>query len=132
MTNFSVTVSLLLVACTAATHFTRNLPVDSDYNVCLNSFMAIVKPILDFSCSGTGCTVICSLYHGIFMGLFVLRFVDFSKKNMVFVCRREEKAGGGDSLLVNGRKQVCQRKEGDASSSRFVLGTPSLMLLPGY
>lgn len=87
--SFSVTTSLVLLACMAATQFTRNITVDSDYKVCLNSFMAVVKSTLDFSRSSNGYIAIYSLYHVIFVGLFVLTFVSpHPPKKKGHVCRR--------------------------------------------
>lgn len=89
--RFSVTVSLVLLACMAATQFTKSFTVDSDYKVCLNSFMAVVKSTLDFSGSGNGYIVIYSLHHVIIIGLFVLTFVRFPKKKQKQKTTNKEK-----------------------------------------
>lgn len=94
--------------------------------------MAIVKPTLDFSCSGNGSIVIYSPHHGVFIGLFVLSFAGFQRKTSCLSVEGEKKEGKRTALLINQRKQVCLRKEKETSSSRFLFGIPSLMLLPGY
>jgi len=76
--------------------------------------------------------VIYSLYHRIFIGLFVLSFVGFQRKTSCLSVEGEKKGGKRTALLIDQKKQVFQRRAEKTSHSRSLLGTPGLMHLPGY
>lgn len=57
--------------------------------------MALVNLILDLSWSGNRYVVIHCLYHGVFIGLSVLRFVGFQRK---ISCLSVEEKGGEEEI----------------------------------